>query len=367
MKKLLIICFLSGIAIANMKFTKNEECKTCHPVISAEYSKSQHANATIFKDKIHGAVYKSHPQYKKLKKYRCANCHTPTADNKEALLTSHNGITPEQNNTTQIEAVACAYCHRITDVKHGVAMNKNIISPKEKVFFTRKEKHGVSSFHGLETNKEIFENGKMCMGCHSHKANKKEFNVCSTNFKVKPTDKDCIACHMHKVAGAPNTESNAKEHTFHGFPGLHGDLSNLSQYVTLDIHKDSAEAFTVSIKHDVPHASTLHPVRFSLLKVSILRAGEVIKLEPVKIFKKIGSKGKPTPPWLATEIIHNTTLAANSTTKYPFKQTLKSGDVITAKFGYMLIIPKALKKFGLENNEEAKKYRVISEKTFTIK
>ena len=41
---------------------------------------------------------------------------------------------------------------------------------------------------------------------------------------------------MHKVEGAPSIMSEATEHTYHGFPGLHGDLTNLSQYVNLDIN-----------------------------------------------------------------------------------------------------------------------------------
>lgn len=367
MKKLLLFCLLSVLALGNMTFTKNKECSSCHPQISEEYETSQHAHATIYKDPIHGAVYAKHPQFNKKQKYRCAKCHTPTADNIDALLTPKNGITPDQSNETQNEAVACAYCHRITDVEHGVAMNKNIISKKEKVYFTKKDKPGTSPFHGLETNKEIFENAKMCSGCHSHKANKKAFNVCSTNFKTEPTDKDCIACHMHKVKGPPNIMSTAKEHTFHGFPGLHGDLSNLSQYVTLEITTKGLDSFDIRIKHDVPHESSLHPVRFSQLRVTIKRGDQVLKLKPVNMFKMIGDKGKPTPPWLATELIKNTSLPAHSKKSYAFNKKLEKGDRIIAKFGAMLIMPKALKKFGLEKNEEAKKFRVISEKTYTVK
>jgi hypothetical protein len=40
---------------------------------------------------------------------------------------------------------------------------------------------------------------------------------------------------------------------------------------------------------------------------------------------------------------------------------------VHVEFGHLLVKPKALKKFKLENNAEAKKFRVISEKTFTIK
>ena len=373
MKKLLILCLLSGFAIANMKFAKNKECSACHPNIYTEYLESQHAKATIFKDPIHGAVYKPHPQHTKKEKYRCGKCHTPTADNLSALLKPKNGVTPDINNETQNEAIACAYCHRIEDTTAGKSMSKNIISKEEKVYFTAKEKPGNSPFHGLKTNKKVFEDGKMCLGCHARKANKKGFDVCETDINQEAPKKNCIECHMHKVDGAPSIMSSAKEHTFHGFPGLHGDLTNLSQYVKLHIAvKDDKKKFGVMIEHNVPHASTLHPLRSAKLDVSITSTdGTVHEMFGIAIDKTIGSiKGEspmPTPPWLATQIIRDTTIAANSKKAYKYAWDLKSGDVITARFGYYLVKPKALKKFNLQDNKEATKFRVIREETFTVK
>jgi hypothetical protein len=104
--------------------------------------------------------------------------------------------------------------------------------------------------------------------------------------------------------------------------------------------------------------------------VSIDRAGKVTKMKPVKIFKVIGADGKPspmpTPPWLATQIIKDTRLMADSKNDYSYDFKLQKGDKVTVKFGHLLVKPKALKKFGLENNEEATKFRVLSEKTFTV-
>jgi hypothetical protein len=90
-----------------------------------------------------------------------------------------------------------------------------------------------------------------------------------------------------------------------------------------------------------------------------------------KLVKIIGSaegaSPSPTPPWLATQIIKDTRIPANSTKAYPYAWELKSGDVITAKFGYLLVKPKALKKFDLKDNKEATKFRIIKEQTFTVK
>lgn len=372
MKKFLILCALSGFAFANMHFEKNQKCSECHPTIYSEYKTSQHAKATVFKDRIHGAVYDLHPQFNKKEKYRCGACHTPTADNLNALLAANNGVTPDVDNETQNEAIACAYCHRIEDTVPGKAFSKNVVSKAGKVYFSNKSNPGTSPFHGIKTKKSVYKDGKMCLGCHARKSNKKGFDVCETNVNNNAKKKNCIECHMHKVDGAPSVLSKATKHTFHGFPGLHGDLTNLSQYISMEITtKDDNKIFTVTIDHDVPHASLLHPLRMGKLEVTVKSGSDTIKMQTRKLIKVIGSaegpSPSPTPPWLATQIIKDTRIPANSTKAYPYAWELKSGDVITAKFGYLLVKPKALKKFGLKENKEATKFRIILEKSFTVK
>jgi len=371
MKKFLLLCALSGFAFANMHFAKNKECSSCHTAIYDEYMGSQHAKATVFKDPIHGAVYDLHPQKNKKNMYRCGHCHTPTATNLGALVKKNGGI-PDASSETQNEAIACAYCHRIEDVEPAGWRNKNIVSKEAKVYFTAKSNPGSSPFHGLKTNKDIFKDGKLCMGCHAHKSNGKDFQVCATDINNNASKKSCVECHMHKVDGAPSIMSTAKTHTFHGFPGLHGDLTNLSQYVKIHIAvKDDNKMFGVMIDHDVPHPSTMHPLRSAKLVVTVTSNGDVTKMQDRIIAKTIGSmKGEspsPAPPWLATQIVKDTTIPANTKKSYPYAWDVKSGDVITATFGYYLVKPKALKKFDLKDNEEATKFRVIRKETFTVK
>jgi nitrate reductase cytochrome c-type subunit len=373
MKKFLLVCLLGSFAMAgNMHFEKNKKCSECHPAIYEEYMQSQHAKATVFDDEIHAAVYYKHPQYNKMDKYRCGACHTPTADNLDALLAKNNGVVPDAHNETQNEAVACAYCHRIEDTKPGKAFNKNIISKEERVYFSNKSNPKSSPFHGVKTNKEVFKDGKMCLGCHAHKSNKKGFDVCETDINQKAPKKNCIECHMHQVDGAPSIMSDAKKHTFHGFPGLHGDLTHLSQYIGMDIStQDDNKMFTVIVDHQAPHSSVLHPLRMGKLEVTVKRGSDVIKMQDRKLIKIIGSKEgvspSPTPPWLATQIIKDTRIPANTSKAYPYKWDLQSGDVITAKFGYYLVKPGAVKKFDLQDNKEATKFRVIKEQSFTVK
>jgi hypothetical protein len=353
-----------------MHFEKNQTCSTCHQQIYKEYKTSQHANSTVFADPIHGAVFDPHPMKNKKQKYRCGKCHTPAADNMKDLLTPKNGILPDANNETQNEGVACAYCHRITDTLSGKIMNKNVISPDVKKYFANSKPQAESPFHKIETNVEVFKNGKLCMGCHMHKQNKKGFDICSTEVNNMDEKNNCISCHMPVVDGAPSILSKAKKHTFHGFPGLHGDLSLLSKYVVLDL-KHAEKTFTVSIDHQVTHSSTLHPLRMAELVVSITRDGKVIKMAPKRLLKVIGnSQGaspEPTSPWLADRNIIDTRIPPNTKRDFMYDYALQSGDVVAVKFGYYLVKPKALKEFKLENNKDAKEFKVISTKVVTIK
>jgi len=366
-KKIIIIVMFSSLAFSNMSFEKNKKCSECHVEIYNEYKASQHANSTVFKDEIHAAVYNRHPQKNRLQKYRCAKCHTPTADNMKELLTVNNGVIPDIKNETQNESVACAYCHRIVDVKPAKAMSENIISKKPKKYFANLEKKHRSKFHTLETHIDIFENGKICMGCHMHKTNNKKFEVCSTENNDMDGKNNCITCHMPKVKGSISNVYKTNTHAYHGFPGIHGEMKKyLSKYVTLDISKLS-KGFKVTIDHRATHSSTLHPVRMSKLVVSVKRGSEVFNLKSVNFFKLIGTKGKVSPPWLATEIVKDSRMGANMKKDFDFDFELKSGDIISAKFGHLLVKTKALKKFGLENSDEAKKFRVIAEKSFKVK
>lgn len=367
---LVVAIFMATFANGAMHFEKNQKCSECHPKIFEEYQTSQHGNATVFKDKIHGAVYDKHPMKNKMQKYRCAKCHTPTADNMKELLTPKNGVIPDPHNETQNEAVACAYCHRITDIKPGKAMHENVVSPDMRKYFAKEASEVKSTFHDVEVKPEIFKNGKLCMGCHTHKANKAGFDVCATEDDGTDENNNCISCHMPKVDGAPSINSKDEQHTFHGFPGLHGDLSMLAKYVTLGFAQGKSH-FTVSVDHQATHASTLHPLRMAKLVVVVERNGEKIKMDPKKLFKVIGSDAGPapkaTPPWLATAIIKDTRIPANSKKDYKYDFALQSGDKVTAKFGYLLVKPKALEKFGLTEHEEAKNFRVIAKKSFVVK
>ncbi len=365
MKKLFILSMAVFALYANQTFAPSSKCKECHPTIYKEFQTTQHANSTIFKDEIHAAVWKKHPKNLKMKKYGCAKCHTPAANDIHKLKEKGVAYLPDPKNETQNEGISCAYCHRIEDIKHGKKMNENIISKEAKKYFGTRDDHIKSPFHKIDTSNINFKNGNVCIGCHSHKKNKMGLNVCSTNIKNELDGANCVSCHMPKVKGSVSNLRETKTHTFHGFPGLHSYAEMVAKYVDLELLREIKD-FQVAVNNKSSHALTLHPMRVMKLNVTVIRDGKEIKL-PSKVFlRAIGHNGKPTPPWLATEIVKNTAIKANEKRVIRYDFSLQKGDEVKVELGYYLVNPKLIKKLGLEKSEKATKFHILKSKTFKI-
>ena len=144
MTKIIFLISLVLSAFANdavHKFAPSSDCKECHPKIYSEYYTSMHSNATPQKDPIHKAVWDVHPKNLKKQQYSCGKCHTPTADNLDKMLKKGEKVLPLKENKTHQEAVSCAYCHRIKDIKLHKKSNTNIITKAEKVYFGTLKNH----------------------------------------------------------------------------------------------------------------------------------------------------------------------------------------------------------------------------------
>ena len=367
MKVLFSILFLLvSLLNANYNFESSETCKGCHPAIYNEFKSTQHAKASIFEDEIHAAVWKKHPKNTKLESYACAKCHTPAASNIDALITKHNGVVPDANNITQTEGISCAYCHRIDSIKHDWMMNVNVISKEEKSYFGSLKKHIDSPFHKIKTHSAHFNAGNVCIGCHSHKKNKYDMNVCSTNVEHELDGTNCVSCHMPKVKGSISTLNETKEHTFHGFPGTHSHQDMLDKYVGLEV-KNSKDKFNIIIDNKSSHTLSLHPMRVMQLRVTVIRAGNRVALDNKDFAKVIGANGKPTPPWLAKEVVENTAIKSYETREVVYDYTLQKDDIVEVTIGYYLVNKKMLKSLDLENSEVATKFHLFKTENFKIK
>ncbi len=367
MKIFIYILMLSTMLLANSTKADPASCKKCHPVISEEFQSSMHKHASIYGDKVHKAVWDKHPAKAK-GNYKCAKCHTPNAKNEKQ---AHEGIT-------------CISCHSIIDVQKHTQANKNVYTKEPKTFYSAeagRENEKVvykttttwygnkttigSAYHDLDYTNKNYYNGNVCMGCHSHKQNSHSFAVCTTSEAgAKDTKSNCITCHMPKVGGSATTVRISQKHAFHGFAGARVKPEMLSKYVNLTLNK-STNGFEVIVENTAPHNLLTHPLRVAQLKVNLIRDEKHIPLKTHTFVKLIGKDGKPSMPWVATQVVKDTMIKANEKRAVKFDTALKSGDKIEAILGYYVVNPKALKKLNLQNEKELRKFTVLKSKYFT--
>ena len=373
-----ILLFLLGLSTQTYATLENTTCKKCHPIIYSEYQNSMHAQASIFKDPVHKAVWDKHPAKKK-GNYKCAKCHTPSD---HQLITQKTSLT--DNTIQETEPISCQQCHKIQSIEKHTKANKNILTQKKKYFFSAdkalkgqkivfKETHHFfglittasgSPYHDIDYSNENFYNGNMCMGCHSHKQNAKAFSVCDMEIKQGKSKETCISCHMPKVKGSLANQKQSSTHAFHGH-SIHNDTpTTLSQYIKLSIDKNK-NGFVVNIKNEAIHTLFPQPLRLNQLKVSIEREGEIIPLETKSFKKVIGKDGKPAMPWLANEILENSLIKALETRKVTYNTLLQKSDVVILEFGYYVINPKAAKTLDITDTSVTK-FIVLTKKRIEI-
>jgi len=370
--------FLLLTLFTSLYALENTTCKQCHPIIYQEYRNSVHANASIFKDPVHKAVWDKHPAKAK-GNYKCAQCHTP-ADHQ---LLSTKGL-PQPNHAQMNEPVSCQSCHTIQDVQKHAKANKNIYTPKKKYFFSAdKAKKGQkvifkeeksffglitktsgSPYHDIDYSNENYYNGNMCMGCHDHKQNGKGFAICDMEVKQGDSKETCISCHMPNVKGSIANQKQSLSHAFHGAT-IHRKPVDLSRYVKLSLTKGD-KGFNITIKNEATHTLFPQPLRLSQLRVSIERNGKETVLLPVNFKRVIGTESKPSMPWKATEIISDNTIKALESRRIDFTQSLQKGDIVVARFGYYIVNPKAAQKLGI-GDSEATGFITLTEMRFSIK
>lgn len=362
---IILMLFLAfSWAYANKSFQANSECKECHPTIYKEHQSTMHNKANIYNDPIHKAVWDKHP-LKKKGKYKCAKCHTPGADNLEEMMGKGTKGVPDINNPTHMQGVSCAYCHRIESIKPGDMANINVINKEEKDYFGTMKSPVRNKFHYTATN-DNFRSGQVCMGCHSHKKNKAKLKVCETQMGETNDAKNCVTCHMPKVAGSVSTKEDGLTHSFHGFPGTSSNQEMLAKYVDIKITAEDS-SFEVSIHNQSPHDLMLQPLRLAELRVSVTKGNVTKELKVEKFIRIIGKNGKPSPPWLANEIVKNSMIKGEETRLIIYSEALEVGDVVTATLGYFLVNPKILVKFALENDKRAKKFYILKKITYIVK
>ena len=378
MKPWITLLLLLTVTLQTHAALENTTCKSCHPVIFAEYQNSIHNKSSIYKDVVHKAVWDKHPAKAK-GNYKCAKCHTPSDHD---VMSGKSKLA--DNEIQRTEPISCQQCHKIESVEKHTKVNKNILTPKKKYFFSAdKEKKGTkvvfkeeSSFFGMFTKKsgspyhdidysnEGYYNGDSCMGCHSHKQNGKGFAVCDLEVKQGDSKESCVSCHLPQVQGSLANQKESATHAFHGQSIHNSTPVLLSKYIKLSLDKN-ANGFDVSIKNEATHTLFPQPLRLNQLKVSIERDGKSIDLKTESFARVIGTDGKPSMPWLADAIISDTSIKALETRTVKYGDVLKEGDTVIVKFGYYVVNPKAAKKLEI-TDKSVTEFIVLTKKRFSI-
>ncbi len=385
MIRLILVVGLLTVSLYAQEFVKSSVCKGCHPTIYAEYYDSAHRKASIFEDELHKAVWEKHPDKQK-KQYTCAKCHTPTDSKLIQALENNEEAMPQKTDVQTQEAVSCVYCHKIKDIEEHTQSNKNIMSLKEKLLFSAdennrdikkkeykdkesylgmvKEKTG-SPFHTIDYSNKNFYNGKMCMGCHSHLKNDNDVDVCRIDKDAaKDEETNCISCHMPKVKGTATSIKLTKTHTYHGFASTSKNNSMLAKYVKIK-SKKTKEGFRVSIKNEASHNLFLHPMRLAKLEVKVLRDKSTVFTKTEHFARVLGKDNKPTLPWLADSVIHNSMIKANERRVLNYGFKVKAEDIVEVIFGYYRVNPKMVDVFKV-NPKKYGQFHIMKKKRFII-
>ncbi len=367
-----------GINLYATQTLQNTTCKRCHPKIFNEYQNSMHHKASIFNDIVHKAVWDKHPQKKK-GNYNCAKCHTPSD---KALINRQSKLLP--NKIQLNEPISCQTCHQIKSIEKHSKANENIYTTKNKTFFSKDIKrkgeklifHDKTSFfglfhttvgspyHNIDYSNENFYNANVCLGCHDHKQNESGFVVCDMQIKDTNTKQNCISCHMPKIKGSFVNQHNTKTHAYHGSNIVTASPAMLEKYLIISF-KNRHNSFDITLKNRANHTLFPHPLRLSILKVYIQRDGKIIHLKDHDFVRIIGTNSKPTPPWLATTILKDTTIKAFEKRKITYQTQLKKGDKLIVEFGYHIVNPKMAKKLNI-NDTHYTKFITFKKKVFTI-
>ena len=248
----------------------NHACYECHEKIYEEYQSSAHA-----KGYFDGNLHRKIADTVSTKKYECASCHMPMADNMEALISGK--ARPDQNNKTHTDAVSCYFCHTIAYVKNGHKANINTKAKQAKNYkptlYGRLVNPDDSDKHSSSSNPVYAK--KVCIGCHSHKLN--DNNV--TIFRAMDNKQDslgCIKCHMPKLSGGPEkiNKKTRAEHVSHKFLGIH-DVEFRKTGVDINISTEKGKLL-VTLTNKMEHPLIVQPARAKYLKIEVRRGAKMI-------------------------------------------------------------------------------------------
>ncbi len=332
----LFVVLLLLLAAASAKYPDNHSCAECHEKIVNEFQHSAHSWG-YFKDPLHRKIADKISS----KKYDCAPCHMPMADNMEAIVTGK--ARPNPNNTTHTDAVSCYFCHTIAYVKKAHRFNINVMAHQadhyKPTLYGRLDGPDHNDQHS-SVNNPIYAQ-KVCTGCHSHKLNENNVTIFHA-MQEGQTSESCIRCHMPEVSGGSEKMDRRSRghHASHRFLGIH-DAEFRKTGLDINVTASSTQ-LNVSLHNKMDHPLIIQSARAKYLHITLSRGKKVLWQNYHKDpredkqgyfgyhFKK---DGKPIViPYHATEgLVHNLGAQERQTLHYKIP-VLKKGDKIVVTY-----------------------------------
>lgn len=367
--KYIIISLLLIIA-TEAKYLDNHSCSECHENIYEEFQSSMHSKG-YFNNELHRKIADS----VSTKKYDCAVCHTPAADNLADLISGK--ARPDKHNKTHTDAISCYFCHTIAYVKKSHKFNINIKAKQAQNYkptlYGRLQNPESSDKHS-SVNNPIYGQ-KVCLGCHSHKLNDNNATV----FRAMQKDQnsqECIKCHMPEIAGgAEKLDKRARgHHASHKFLGIH-DIEFRKTGIDIDASatKNNLE---IKLHNKMAHPLIIQPARAKYLLIKLTRDGKTIwqnyKNDPREdkqgyfsySFKK--NAHKIIIPAQADSSSQNNIAQKSTKVLHYTIPTIKSSDKITISLWVQLAKSDCTKVVSLEDKNLTKP-SMIKEITLIIK
>jgi len=268
MKFPLLLLLLSFSLYA--KYLDNHSCKECHKKIYEEYQSSYHSRG-YFNDTLHRKIANK----VSLKKYDCATCHMPMANNLKDVIAGK--ARPDKNNKTHTDAVSCYFCHTIAYVKKAHRFNMNVKAKQAENYkpslYGRLDNPDHNDKHSSVKNPIYAQ--KVCMGCHSHKLNENNVTIFHA-MNEGDSSESCIKCHMLEISGgAEKIDKRTRgHHASHKFLGIH-DAEFRKKGVDINISIRDKKLM-VTLTNKMEHPLIIQPARAKYLKIEVLRKNKVI-------------------------------------------------------------------------------------------
>jgi len=326
---------ISSALFSQDKYLDNHSCNECHEKIYEEYQSSAHSKS-YFTDELHQKI----ADKVSTKKYECAICHTPMANNLKDLV--EGTARPDKNNKTHTDAISCYFCHTIAYVKKSHKHNINIKARQAKNYkptlYGRLIKPDDSDNHSSSGNPVYGK--KVCIGCHSHKLNDNNVTIFRA-MKDKDDSLSCIKCHMPELeGGAEKMDKRARgHHASHKFLGIR-DKEFRATGMDIDISVED-KILNIRLKNRTTHPLIVQPAREKFLEITISREDRVIwrnyKKHPREDTQgyfaynfKNGDKKVIIPANSTSSTFNNLDANESRVLKYPIS-SIQKGDKITVK------------------------------------